>query len=277
MENKKPIIMRGGPVAEHMLTNLTWHLSTVLYILSNQDDPASAVYVRNKKKKCEEVGIKCSITDISKATINEVCEKLDEIYFGVSFGKKYVILQKPLPKQIQPYEKNLEEELKRHPEMDIDAFGGDLSTEFCTPATPLGIIKMLDYYVGLDKLDGLNAVVIGRSEIVGKPMADLLLKYNCTVTICHSHTRNLKEHTRAADLIISAVGKPKFLTADYVNPDRHPIIVDVGINRDENGKLCGDVDFEQVSPLCSCISPVPGGVGVLTVASLIYKMGKKER
>ena len=276
MKNKEPIIMRGSPVAEHMLSNLTWDPSTVLHIFANQEDPASAVYVRNKKKKCEEVGICCIIYDISKATIDEVCEKLDEIYFGVSLGEQYVILQKPLPKHIQPFEKDLEEELKRHPKVDIDAFGGDLSTEFRTPATPLGIIKMLDYYIGLNKLDGLNAVVIGRSEIVGKPMADLLLKYNCTVTICHSHTKNLKEHTRMADLIVSAVGKPKFLTADYIDPDRRPIVVDVGINRDENNKLCGDVDFEQVSPLCSYISPVPGGVGVLTVASLIYKMGEKN-
>lgn len=275
MENKEPIIMRGSPVAEHMLSNLTWNPSTTLYILSNQEDPASAVYVRNKKKKCEEVGIKCEIYDISKFDINEVVEKLDEIYFNNS-EKRYIILQKPLPKHIQPYEQELEKELKRYPQLDIDAFGGDLSTEFRTPATPLGIIKMLDYYVGLDKLDGLNAIVIGRSEIVGKPMADLLLKYNCTVTICHSHTRNLKEHTRAADLIVSAVGKPKFLTADYIDPNRRPIVVDVGINRDENNKLCGDVDFEQVSPLCGYISPVPGGVGVLTVASLIYKMGEKN-
>lgn len=275
MENKEPIIMRGSPVAEHMLSNLTWNPSTTLYILSNQEDPASAVYVRNKKKKCEEVGIKCEIYDISKFDINEVVEKLDEIYFNNS-EKRYIILQKPLPKHIQPYEQELEKELKRYPQLDIDAFGGDLSTEFRTPATPLGIIKMLDYYVGLNKLDGLNAVVIGRSEIVGKPMADLLLKYNCTVTICHSHTKNLKEHTRAADLIVSAVGKPKFLTADYIDPNRRPIVVDVGINRDENNKLCGDVDFEQVSPFCSYISPVPGGVGVLTVASLIYKMGEKN-
>ena len=275
MENKEPVIMRGSPVAEHMLSNLTWNPSTVLYILSNQEDPASAVYVRNKKKKCEEVGVKCEIYDISKLDINEVVEKLDEIYFN-NLEKRYIILQKPLPKHIQPYEQELEKELKRYPQLDIDAFGGDLSTEFHTPATPLGIIKMLDYYVGLDKLDGLNAVVIGRSEIVGKPMADLLLKYNCTVTICHSHTKDLQEHTRMADLIVSAVGKPKFLTADYIDPDRRPIIVDVGINRDENNKLCGDVDFEQVSPFCSYISPVPGGVGVLTVASLIYKMGEKN-
>lgn len=276
MENKKPIIMRGSPVAEHMLTNLTWDHLTVLYILSNQEDPASAIYVRNKKKKCEEVGIKCEIYDISKSTIQEVTKILYELFSRYFLEKSYIIIQKPLPKQLQPYEDNLENSLKKHAAMDIDAFGGDLSTEFRTPATPLGIIKMLEYYIGLDMLNGLDAVVIGRSEIVGKPMADLLLKYNCTVTICHSHTRNLKDHTRAADLIVSAVGKPKFLTADYINPDRHPIIVDVGINRDENNKLCGDVDFEQVSPLCSCISPVPGGVGVLTVASLIYKMGDKN-
>lgn len=277
MENKEPIIMRGSPVAEHMLSNLTWDHLTVLYILSNQDDPASAVYVRNKKKKCEEVGIKCKVYDISKSTIQEVNKILYELFSRYFLEKSYVIIQKPLPKQLQPYEDNLENSLKKHAAMDIDAFGGDLSTEFRTPATPLGIIKMLDHYiVGLDKLNGLNAVVIGRSEIVGKPMADLLLKYNCTVTICHSHTKNLKEYTRMADLIVSAVGKPKFLTADYINPIRRPIVVDVGINRDENGKLCGDVDFEQVSPLCSYISPVPGGVGVLTVASLIYKMGEKK-
>lgn len=276
MENKKPVIMRGAPVAEHMLTNLTWDHLTVLYILSNQEDPASAVYVRNKKKKCEEVGIKCEIYDISKSTIQEVTKILYELFSRYFLEKSYIIIQKPLPKQLQPYEDNLENSLKKHVAMDIDAFGGDLSTEFRTPATPLGIIKMLEYYIGLDMLNGLDAVVIGRSEIVGKPMADLLLKYNCTVTICHSHTRNLKEHTRAADLIVSAVGKPKFLTADYINPDRRPIVIDVGINRDENNKLCGDVDFEQVSPLCSCISPVPGGVGVLTVATLVYKMGEKN-
>ena len=276
MENKEPIIMRGSPVAEHILSYLTWNPSTVLHIFANQEDPASAVYVRNKKKKCEEIGVRCIIYNISKATIDEVCEKLAEIYFGYHFGEQYVILQKPLPKHLQPFGKVLDEELKQHAAMDIDAFGGDLSTEFRTPATPLGIIKMLDYYIGLDKLDGLNAVVIGRSEIVGKPMADLLLKYNCTVTICHSHTRNLKAYTQMADLIVSAVGKPKFLTADYINSIRRPIIVDVGINRDENNKLCGDVDFEQVSPHCSYISPVPGGVGILTVASLIYKMGERN-
>ena len=275
MENKETIIMRGSPVAEHMLSNLTWDPSTILYILSNQDDPASAVYVRNKKKKCEEVGIKCEVYDISKSSKEEFLEILEAILDPQYIQKRYIIIQKPLPKQFKPYEAQIDGLLKET-EFDIDAFGGDLSTEFRTPATPLGIIKMLDYYVGLDKLDGLNAVVIGRSEIVGKPMADLLLKYNCTVTICHSHTKNLKEHTRAADLIVSAVGKPKFLTADYIDPARRPIVVDVGINRDENNKLCGDVDFEQVSPLCSYISPVPGGVGVLTVASLVYKMGEKK-
>ena len=133
--------------------------------------------------------------------------------------------------------------------------------------------RMLDYYVGLDKLDGMGAVVIGRSKIVGKPMADLLLKYNCTVTICHSHTKDLSLYTKNADLIVSAVGKAKFLTEDYIG-DNKPIVVDVGINRDENGKLCGDIDFESVAPKCSFISPVPKGVGVLTVASLVYKIGE---
>ena len=189
------------------------------------------------------------------------------------FYNPYIIIQQPIPKHLEQHESKFEAVMKSLSSSDIDAFDGDLSTEFKTPATPLGIIKMIDYYVGLDKLDGMNAVVIGRSKIVGKPMADLLLKYNCTVTVCHSHTKDLSLYTRNADLIVSAVGKAKFLTEDYIG-DNKPIVVDVGINRDENGKLCGDVDFESVVPKCSFISPVPKGVGVLTVASLVYKMGE---
>lgn len=270
METK---IMYGQEVAQDMLKDLVWNPRHTLYILSNQADPASAVYVRNKKKKCEEVGVKCVVYDISNSWIERVN---DILYNEISINpeKYYVIIQKPLPVQLREYEKEIDSFFKKFPGVDIDAFGGDLSTEFKTPATPLGVMKMLDYYVGTKNLDGLNAVVLGRSEIVGKPMAGLLLNANCTVTVCHSHTKNLKDYTRNADLIVSAIGKPKFITSDYIG-DNRPIIVDVGINRDENGKLCGDVDFEGVKEKCSFISPVPKGVGVLTVASLVYKMGKK--
>lgn len=266
-------IMYGQEVAQNMLEGLEWNPNHTLYILSNQADPASAVYVRNKKKKCEEVGVRCVIYDISNASIERIKYIL---YNEISLNPEiyYVIIQKPLPAHLREYEKEIDAFFKKSPGTDIDAFGGDLSTDFKTPATPLGVMKMLDYYVGVKNLDGLNAVVLGRSEIVGKPMAGLLLNANCTVTICHSHTKNLKDYTRNADLIVSAIGKPKLITSDYIG-DNRPIIVDVGINRDENGKLCGDVDFENVKNKCSFISPVPKGVGVLTVASLVYKMGKK--
>lgn len=271
----EPIIMYGKEVADNMLKDFKAKEGSCLYIFSNQADPASKVYVNNKKKKCEELGVPCVVYDISNATYSEVERELGQIVYKeyLKHPRRYVIIQKPLPKQLQEFENYIDIWFKERPSIDIDAFDGDLSTEFKTPATPLGIIKMLDYYVGLDKLDGMNAVVIGRSKIVGKPMADLLLKYNCTVTICHSHTKDLSLYTKNADLIVSAVGKAKFLTEDYIG-DNKPIVVDVGINRDENGKLCGDVDFESVAPKCSFISPVPKGVGVLTVASLVYKMGE---
>lgn len=271
----EPVIMYGKEVADNMLKDFKAKEGSCLYIFSNQADPASKVYVNNKKKKCEELGVPCIVYDISNAMYSEIEKRLDDIVHKDYFKhpRRYVIIQKPLPKQLQKFENYINLWFKENPSIDIDAFDGDLSTEFKTPATPLGIIKMLDYYVGLDKLDGMNAVVIGRSKIVGKPMADLLLKYNCTVTICHSHTKDLPLYTKNADLIVSAVGKAKFLTEDYIG-DNKPIVVDVGINRDENGKLCGDVDFEAVAPKCSFISPVPKGVGVLTVASLVYKMGE---
>lgn len=271
----EPVIMYGKEVADNMLKDFKAKEGSCLYIFSNQADPASKVYVNNKKKKCEELDVPCVIYDISNSMYSEIEKRLDDIVHKDYFKhpRRYVIIQKPLPKQLQKFENYINLWFKENPSIDIDAFDGDLSTEFKTPATPLGIIKMLDYYVGLDKLDGMNAVVIGRSKIVGKPMADLLLKYNCTVTICHSHTKDLSLYTKNADLIVSAVGKAKFLTEDYIG-DNKPIVVDVGINRDENGKLCGDVDFESVAPKCSFISPVPKGVGVLTVASLVYKMGE---
>lgn len=272
----EPMIMYGAEVAERMLKNRVWDANKTLYILSNQADPASTTYVRNKQKKCEQVGVGCEVYDISNATLEDVTRIFNDIEL---YHRKtsYIIIQKPLPEQLKKHEAILDKFFEAIPDADIDAFGGDLSTEFKTPCTPLGIMKMLDYYVGHDWLDGKRAVVIGRSEIVGKPMAQLLLKANCTVTTCHSHTSDddLYFYLRNADLIVSAVGKPKFITEKYIG-ERCPVVVDVGINRDENGKLCGDVDFENVKNKCYAISPVPGGVGPLTVASIVYKMGEPK-
>lgn len=268
MSELSPVIMYGQPVADKMFENWQPHIGAKLTIFSNQADPASVIYVKNKKNKCKEFNIPCGVVDVSKMSTEDF---FAEFRSAGSWGH-YVIVQKPLPNHLKRFEDDIDRELACWRYQDVDAFNGDLSTDFDTPATPLGIMRMLDYYVGLPNLDGMNAVVIGRSKIVGKPISRLLTKANCTVTICHSHTKDLKFYTQHADLIICAVGKPKFLTADMVG-DSRPIIVDVGINRNGNGKLCGDVDFENVAPKCSFISPVPKGAGVLTVATLVHKMG----
>lgn len=274
----QPIIMYGEPVKNKMFENWKPDKTACLTILSNGEDEAGKVYVRNKIEECNKRGIKARKFDISLLNKKEVMVLIRNVIndtgeFG-SLQKNYIILQKPIPNHLKPYEYLFDNEIETHKECDIDAFCGDLSNDFYTPATPLGIMKMLDYYIGLKNLDGMDAVVIGRSKIVGKPMADLLTKANCTVTTCHSHTENLPWYTKHAKLIISAIGKPKFITSWYIG-DNRPIVIDVGINRDENFKLCGDVDFDSVKDKCSYISPVPKGVGVLTVASLIYKMGNK--
>lgn len=270
MENiSEPIIMYSKPVIESLFKNFQLYPNTTLTIFTNSKDEASNIYVKNKKLKCEEYGIKCVVKDISECTYEKV---VDYIAYSI-MEKDYIILQKPLPEHLKKYESKLDSFISKHSELDLDAFNGDLTTDFNTPATPLGIMKMLDYYIGLKNLEGKNAVVIGRSKIVGKPMAKLLDKYNCTVTVCHSKTKDISYYTKNADLIVIAIGKSKFLTIDMVGENK-PIIIDVGINRDENGKVYGDVDFENVKDKCSFISPVPKGVGPLTVSSLIYKMGE---
>ena len=176
----EPVVMYGKEVADNMLKDFKAKEGSCLYIFSNQADPASKVYVNNKKKKCEELGVPCIIYDISNATIEEIEKHFSDIVVlnWDKFYNPYIIIQQPIPKHLKQHESKFEAVMKSLSSSDIDAFDGDLSTEFKTPATPLGIIKMIDYYVGLDKLDGMKAVVIGRSKIVGKPIADLLLKYN---------------------------------------------------------------------------------------------------
>lgn len=268
-------IMYGAPVVDYMLNNWKKIPNAKLNILANSSDEAGKIYVKNKMKKCQEFQIKCEIFDIFQMQKQQVLDLLEDIFKDTN-NSNFVILQKPIPKHLREFESEFDAIISSYPQADIDAFGGDLSSDFTTPATPLGVMKMLEYYVGKHALDGLNAVVIGRSKIVGEPMARLLTKANCTVTICHSHTKDLRFYTQHADIIISAVGKPKFIDETYIG-ENNPIVVDVGINRDENGKVCGDVDFQKVESLCSFISPVPKGVGVLTVASLIYKMGIPQK
>ncbi len=231
------------------------------------NDPASQIYVRNKIKACEEVGIQSfSYVLPETATQKEVEDLLDELATAPQIDG--VLLQLPLPKGL-----NGESAMAHIPvEKDVDGFSAEnlgllaLNKDGMVSCTPFGVMKLLENE-GID-VTGKNAVVIGRSDTVGKPMAMLLLNANATVTVCHSKTKNLKEICQKADLLVCAIGRAKYVTADMVK--ENAIVVDVGINRDENGKICGDVDFENVKDKVSYITPVPGGVGPMTITMLMY-------
>ena len=230
-------------------------------------DPASQIYVRNKIKACEEVGIRSfSYALPETATQKEVETLLDELAHNTDVHG--ILLQLPLPKHLDS-----EAAMAHIPvEKDVDGFSAQnlglltLHKERIVACTPLGVMKLLENE-GIE-LTGKNAVVLGRSDTVGKPMAMLLLNANATVTVCHSKTKNMKTLCQNADVLVSAIGQPKFVTADMVKEGA--VVIDVGINRDENGKLCGDVDFENVKEKTSYITPVPGGVGPMTIAMLLY-------
>lgn len=241
-------------------------IEVTLAVIIVGEDPASKVYVGNKKKACEALGIRSLEYALPETTTQEellaLIEKLnnDDSVNGI-------LCQLPLPKGLDS--KIVIDSIS--PLKDVDAFNpvnvgkimlGDYDFLPCTPA---GVMEMLKYS-GIETC-GKRAVIIGRSDIVGKPMTMLLLHANATVTTCHSRTENLKEVTREADILVAAIGKPKFVTSDMVKDGA--VVIDVGINRDENGKLCGDVDFENVAEKCSAITPVPGGVGPMTIAILM--------
>lgn len=237
-----------------------------LAVIQVGSDPASSVYVRNKKKACEYVGVKSLSYEMPEETTEE--ELLEVIgRLNSRADVNGILVQLPLPKHINE-DRVL---LAIAPEKDVDGFHpvsvGNLSIGrpgyvSCTPA---GIIQLLKRS-GIE-IEGKECVVLGRSNIVGKPMAMLLLRENGTVTVCHSRTKNLKEITRRADILVAAVGKPKFVEADFVKDGA--VVIDVGIHRNEEGKLCGDVDFESVAPKAYAITPVPGGVGPMTIAMLM--------
>ena len=239
---------------------------TGLAVVLVGDDSASKVYVRNKEKACEEVGIYSEVHRLSENTSEEELLKLiNELNENDKIDG--ILVQLPLPKHLD--DKVIIDNIK--PEKDVDAFHpsnvgkimiGDYDFLPCTPA---GIMELI-HESGVE-VDGKTCVVIGRSNIVGKPMSMLLLHENGTVTTCHSHTKNLAEVTKSADILVAAVGIPKFVKADMVKPGA--VVIDIGMDRDENGKLCGDVDFNEVEPVAGAITPVPGGVGPMTIAMLM--------
>lgn len=237
------------------------------------ENPASQVYVRNKHKTCEELGIKSEVVTMSEnSTKDELLAKIDELNADKNIHG--ILVQLPLPDAIKSHS---EEILNRiDPLKDVDGFHpvnvGKLVTgsPALVPCTPAGCIEMLDL-AGIE-IDGKRAVIIGRSNIVGKPMLHLLMARHATVTVCHSHTKNLAEVTREADILVTAMGKPKFVTADMIKPGA--VVIDVGINRIAPKKLVGDVDFDATVEVASAITPVPGGVGLLTVAMLMKNVVK---
>lgn len=237
-----------------------------LAVIQVGNDPASSVYVGNKKKACEYIGIKSLAyelpEDTTKEELIELIKKLnnDDTVHGI-------LVQLPVPKHIN--DETIINTIS--PQKDVDGFHpasvgalsiGQKGFVSCTPAGIIQLLKRSDI-----EIQGKNCVVIGRSNIVGKPMSMLLLRENGTVTICHSKTKNIKEVCKNADILVVAIGKPKMIDATYVKAGA--TVIDVGIHRMDNGKLCGDVDFESVEPVAGAITPVPGGVGPMTIAMLM--------
>ena len=245
-----------------------------LAVIMVGDNPASKVYVRNKSRACNEVGIEYTEYLLKGNTTQEELESLIE---NLNKDKKVngILLQSPLPEHL-----DINKAFKEIAYLkDVDGFTPVSVGKLCmgddtfVSCTPLGIIRMIEEY-NID-ISGKNVVILGRSNIVGRPLIQCCLQKNATVTVCHSKTKDIKEHTKMADILISAIGKSKFVTSDMVKDGA--VVIDVGINRDENGKLTGDVDFENVEKKASYITPVPGGVGPMTIAMLMNNVIKATK
>ena len=245
-----------------------------LAVIMVGDDKASKVYVKNKSKACEEIGIAYEEFLLpEKTTMEELLKLIEELNNDTTIHG--ILVQSPLPKGL-----DANEAFKAiSPQKDVDGFHPinvgklSLNQDCFVSCTPLGIIKMLEAYS--IAIEGSHAVMIGRSNIVGKPLAKCLLNKNATVTVCHSKTKNLKELTKQADILVAAIGKPRFVTEDMVKEGA--VVIDVGINRTDDGKLVGDTDFENIKEKVSYITPVPGGVGPMTIAMLMHNVVKAAK
>ncbi len=267
-----PTLLLGAPVADALLRSLKpdiEELNPKLVVVQVGEDPASTSYIQQKLKSCDRVGLRHEHRHLDEKTpLPELMQKIEELNHDRDVTG--FIVQLPLPKHLQLYVPDIIKAID--PMKDIDGFGAYnlgkmfLSSEFehLPPATPAGVIELLKSYK--IEIEGKHVVVVGRSNIVGKPLAIMLVNRGATVTICHSRTKHLAELTRQADILVAAVGSPKMITKDMVK--KGAVVIDIGVSR-VNGKLCGDVDFEAVAEIVSAITPVPGGVGPMTVASLI--------
>ncbi len=275
----EPLIIDGKRISKEIKDELKEKVADykkkgieiTLAVIQIGDDPASTVYVRNKKKACEYIGINSKSFELPGDTSEkELLELLERLNNDSSING--ILVQLPVPDYIDP----LKVINTISPSKDVDGFSpysvgclnlGEKGFLSCTPAGIVELLKRSDI-----EIDGKHCVIMGRSNIVGKPMASLMLNNNATVTITHSHTRNLKEICKTADILIVALGQKEFVTSEYVKEGA--VVIDVGIHRDENNKLSGDVLYDDVAPHCSAITPVPGGVGPMTIAMLMYNCVK---
>ena len=278
------VILDGKELAKKIRANLKIECDELkqkgimpkLAVIMVGNDSASKVYVKNKSKACEDVGVEFEEFLLDENTTQEQLENLIE-ELNENDKVHGILLQSPIPKNL-----NINRAFEKiSPLKDVDGFHPTnvgklaLNQDTFVSCTPFGVIKILEEYN--INLEGKDVVIIGRSNIVGKPLIQCILSKNATVTVCHSKTNNLSEHTKRADILISAIGKPKFITEDMVKDSA--VVIDVGINRTEEGKIVGDVDFENVEKKTAFITPVPGGVGPMTIAMLmnnVIKATKKQ-
>lgn len=275
-------ILNGKELAKKIRTNLKVEVEELkkqkkypkLAVIMVGNDQASSIYVKNKSKACDEIGI-----DFEEYLLPEetTMQELLSLITKLNGEKevKGILLQSPIPAHLD-IQKAFE---TINPKKDVDGFHPISVGQACIgqdtfiPCTPLGIVRLLEEYK--IPIEGKNVVILGRSNIVGKPLMQCMLKKNATVTICHSKTRNIQEITKQADILIVAIGKPKFITEEMVK--ENAVVIDVGMNRLENGKLCGDIDYEGVEKKASYITPVPGGVGPMTIAMLMQNVVKATK
>lgn len=268
-------ILDGKTVANMLKDNIKRDIESLsadirLAVVQVGHDPASAVYIRNKQLACDYIGIMSKTYYLDESITQQELENfIDKLNNDNSITG--ILVQLPLPHHLDEWSIVNKIDTKK----DVDGFTAvnagklaRLNNEYdnIVPCTPRGISSLLSYY-NVD-VEGKHCVVVGRSNIVGRPMAEMLINKNATVTVCHSHTKNLAEICKSADVLICAIGKPRFFTRDYIK--NGAVVIDVGMHRVENGRLCGDVDFDDVKDMDIAITPVPGGVGPLTVASLMW-------
>lgn len=275
-------ILSAGPIVSSRMEVLETEVKALkkqnitpkMAVILVGNDPASLIYVSHKERKCKKIGCEFELIHLNEDVEKEkFLSEVDRINNDPSIHGCFA--QLPLPDHLD----DIDVTAMINPIKDVDGFGENSiveaykgETPFFTPCTPKGILELFDHYN--INVEGKHVVVIGRSLIVGRPLSLLLQNRCATVTICHKKTKDLKKHTQSADIVISATGNPKMLTKEYFKGDNSQVVVDIGINKDENGKTCGDVDFENVQGQVEAITPVPGGVGPLTVLSLMENLVK---